>query len=61
MCRETCVYSAAVRDVLIKSGLSDLTLYLRDCSPFFGSVRNTTTVLYCTVHSVRFGLDIIQV
>ena len=45
MCRETCVYSAAVLGVLIKSGLSDLSLYLRDCSPFSGSVRNTTVLI----------------
>ena len=37
-----CVYSSKVQAVLNQSGLSDLSLYLRDCSPFSGSVRNTT-------------------
>ena len=38
--RRVCVSD---RVVLNQSGLSDLSLYLRDCSPFSGSVRNTTT------------------
>ena len=47
------VYSSKVRAVLTQSGLSDLSLYLRDCSPFSGSVRNTTaeTCYICALNA----------